>query len=39
MLNTRCFGGGEVYLVGIYAYVLIVLRPAASAGPDPHGQM
>ncbi len=33
------FGWVLTYLVGVFAYVLIVLRPAADAGTDPHGQM
>jgi hypothetical protein len=32
-------GWVAVYLVGVYAYVQLILRPAASSGPDPHGQM
>ncbi len=32
-------GWSAVYLVGVFAYVLIILRPAAAAGADPHGQM
>lgn len=32
-------GWATVYLVGAFVYVLIVLRPAAAAGADPHGQM
>jgi hypothetical protein len=32
-------GWVAVYLVGVYAYVQLILRPAAATGPDPHGQM
>lgn len=32
-------GWAVVYLVGVLAYVEIILRPAAAAGADPHGQM
>ena len=32
-------GWVAVYLVGVYAYVQIILRPAAATGSDPHGQM
>jgi hypothetical protein len=32
-------GWVAVYLVGAYAYVLLILRPAAASGADPHGQM
>ncbi len=32
-------GWVAVYLGGVYAYVQLILRPAAATGPDPHGQM
>jgi hypothetical protein len=32
-------GWVAVYLLGVYAYVQLILRPAAASGPDPHGQM